>query len=196
MPARRLALFAAPIALASALLLAGCVPTSSEDPGQGGTSAAPTPTATGTPGPTPTTEPVITPITIGCDQLISPQAMYDFSQNVALLPSFTPEPGTAAAEAVDLGGLACRWTNQSSGENIDISVANLPADDLTARKNELVQTSNSVPTYEVEGYFEVTDGVGEAQAFDDPYWIAATSVLFAEPGDAQPLVAAAIAGLG
>ena len=195
MPARRLVLFAAPVALA--LLLAGCVPESTETPDAGATSSTPTPTASASESAEPSSppEPVITPITIGCDQLITPQVMYDFNQNVVLLDSFTPASGSTAAEALDRGGLACRWTNQSSGETIDISVADLTADELTARKNDLVTSSKSVPTYEVEGYFSADGGVGEAQAFDDPYWITATSVTFAEPGDVQPLIAAAIAAL-
>jgi hypothetical protein len=93
-------------------------------------------------------------------------------------------------------GLACAWVNQTSGELIEVSVANLPAAHLTQLKNDLVTTSNSVPTYEVEGYFKVNGSTGEAQAFSDPYWIVATSTAFFEPGDAQPIVAAAIAALG
>lgn len=195
MPARRLVLFAAPVALA--LMLSGCVPEGTDAPDAGGTST-PTPTASSTasPDPTPSAPPVITPVTISCDELVPPATMYEYSQNVALLPTFAPEPGTLASEAVALGGVACRWTNGSSGEAIDISVASLTDGDLEARKNELVVSSNSVPTYGVEGYFSADGGVGEAQAFDDPYWITAESVTFAEPGDVQPLIAAAIAALG
>lgn len=194
MPARRLVLFAAPVALA--LLLAGCVPESTETPDAGGNSSTPTPTTSASAEPTAAPEPVTVPVTLTCDELVSPQVMYDFNQNVALLASFSPEPGTPASEAVARGGIACRWTNQSSGEAIDIAVANLTPDELTTRKNDLVTTSNSVPTYEVEGYFSATGGVGEAQAFSDPYWITAESVTFAEPGDPAPLIAAAIAALG
>lgn len=196
MPARRLLLFAAPVALATSLLLSGCVPEGTEVPDAGSTGSTPTPTASEGTDPTEAPELPTTPVTITCDQLVSPQVMYDFNQNVVLLESFSPEPGTVASEAVARGGLACRWINQSSGEAIDIAVANLTPDELTTRKNDLVTTSNSVPTYEVEGYFTVEGGVGQAQAFADPYWITAESVTFAEPGDPQPLIAAAIAALG
>ena len=194
MTARRYVLLAAPIAIA--LLLAGCVPEGTETPDGGGTSSTPTPTASSGADPTLAPEPVITPITLTCDELISPQAMYDFNPNYALLTDFAPEPGTVASEAVALGGLACRWSNLSSGEAIDISVASLTNEDLTARKNDLVTSSNSVPTYDVEGYFTAEGGVGVAQAFSDPYWITATSVGFLEPGEVPPHIAAPITALG
>ena len=55
--------------------------------------------------------------------------------------------------------------------------------------------SHSVPTYGVEGYFQVLSGVGEVQAFQDPYWIVSTSVKYAEPGEAQPVIAAVLAAM-
>ena len=75
---------------------------------------------------------------------------------------------------------------------IDISVANLPATALTALRDELAASSTLVPTYGVEGYFRVADGVGEAQAIDDPFWIVSVSTAFTEPGEAEPIMAAAI----
>lgn len=183
------------IPLVAALLLAGCVPTT-DSPSE---SASPTPssTPTGSPSatPTPTSTAAGVPITVACDQLIPAQVMYDFNPNFALEPTFSPSAGSLAAEALAANGVACSWVNQSSGETIDIAAANLPADALTPRMNELVGSSNSVPTYEVEGYFRVSDGVGEAQAFDPPFWVTAVSPAFAEPGDAAPIMLAALAAL-
>ena len=139
-------------------------------------------------------------MTIDCNTLITPQAMYDYNPNFGLSESYKPEAGTAAADIVDVEGIACAWINQTSGEVVEVAVANLPAEKLTELKNGFVTTSNSVPTYgdptKIEGYFEVVDGLGQAEAFAGPYWISATSASFYEPGDAQPVVAASIAGLG
>jgi hypothetical protein len=177
------------------LLLAGCVPTTPDVPSSS-PDVTPTPTATETSAPSPTPTASGTPITLSCDELVSAQVMYDYNSNVALEGTFDPAPGSLAAEAVAAQGLACRWVNQSSGETIDIAVANLPTEALEARANELVTTSNSVPTYGVEGYFRVVDGAGEAQAFSAPFWVSAVGAGFAEPGDPAPLVIAALAALG
>jgi hypothetical protein len=180
----------------SVLLLTACVPTESTTPSGSPTPSAST-SASATPSSTPTASAApATPVTIGCDSLISLQEMYDFNPNFSLMSDYSPAAGSLGAEAVQHKGIACAWINQTSGELIEISVANPGDTVLTAKKNELVTTSNPVPTYEVEGYFIVENGVGTAQAFDDPSWIVATSSLFFEPGDVAPLMAAAIANLG
>lgn len=137
-----------------------------------------------------------TPVDLRCDELLTPQAVYDFNPNYALDASYTPAAGTDAATIVARDGIACGWVNQTSGSVVAVAVANLPATELDALRNALVTESNSVPTYEVEGYFRVATGGGEAEAFAGPYWIVATSDYFAEPGDAAPIVDAARSALG
>jgi hypothetical protein len=161
-------------------------------------SPTPTSSATSTPEPTATEAPISvgSPVTIGCDQLLSPEAVYDFNPNFGLSESYTPEPGSEAATIVEAKGLACGWVNQTSGEALTVAVANLPTDKLTDLKNNFVMSSNSVPTYDVEGYFEYDGTRGSAEAFSGPYWVSAVSPAFFEPGDAQPIIAAALAGLG
>jgi hypothetical protein len=163
---------------------------------------APTEAPTGTPDPTAsaTATPGSTPVTIDCNTLISPQAMYDYNPNFGLSEGYKPAAGTEAADIAGVAGLACAWINQTSGETVEVAVANLTPERLTELKNAFVTSSNPVPTYgdptKVEGYFELAEGIGQAQAFAGPYWISAASASFYEPGDAQPVVAAAIAGLG
>jgi len=164
-------------------------------------SAAPTPSATATPEPTATEAPVSVgnPITIDCDTLISLDEIYAFNPNYGLSESYVPAAGTEAATIVEAKGLACQWVNQTSGEVVQVAVADLPTDKLTALKNNFVMNSNSVPTYGVEGYFEApaADGdMGVAEAFSGAYWISASSDAFYEPGDAQPIIESALAGLG
>lgn len=183
-----------PVALLGLLLLSGCEPVVEPTPTPTGSSSA---SGSSTPTPTPTATPEPSqPITITCNELVPPQAMYDFNPNFALQADYTPAAGSLAAEAVAEKGIACSWINLTSSETIEMSAAHLPEAQLEQRSNDLVTTSNSVPTYEVEGYFIVEDGVGTAQAFDPPFWITATSTAFFEPGDVAPLMAAAVAALG
>ena len=175
------------------LLLAGCVPTTVEPGTTSAPSSSPTATA-GQPTPTPTAD-GSTPVTVACDDLISPQTIYDFNPNFVLESGVSPDAGSLAAEAVAGGGVFCRWVNGSSGETIDLSVASPAPDALTARANDLVSSSNPVPTYEVEGYFHLSGSVGVAQAITPPFWIAMVSPAFLEPGDAAPLMISAITAL-
>ena len=187
------------VSLALAAVLAGAVSAcaTETDATPAETSATPTASATPTPTPTASQAPITvgSPVSIGCDQLVSPDAIYAFNPNFGLSESYKPAAGTEAATIVEAKGIACGWVNQTSGEVIEVAVANLPADKLTDLKNNFVTTSNSVPTYKVEGYFEYNGTLGSAEAFNGPYWISAVSPAFFEPGDAQPIIAAALAGL-
>lgn len=134
-------------------------------------------------------------MTLTCEDLVSATVMYDFNPNFSLRPDFVPALGSLAAEAVSGNGIACQWVNQTSGVTIDLSVAHPPAAALTARMNDLISSSNSVPTYGVEGYFQVVSDGGSAQVFPLPYWITAVSPAFNEPGDAAPIITAMIEAL-
>ena len=198
MRARHPMLAALPAAAVILFALVACVPVDGGDPG---TSPAPTaPTVSISPSASPTTQPSSpatgVPVTIGCEQLVTAQAIYDYNPNFSLQADYSPAAGSLGAQAIEQRGIACSWINQTSGETIEIAVAQLPEPELTALKNNLVMTSNSVPTYDVEGYFEVDGGVGVAQAFPGPYWLTGSSTTFFEPGDAAPLIAAAVVGLG
>jgi hypothetical protein len=122
--------------------------------------------------------------------------MYDFNPNFGLADIATAAPGSHAARALEYSGIACTWVNETSGEVLTVSAAHLPQELLTEIGNELVSNSNSVPTFGVEGYFQLVVDLGEAEAITDTYWVAATSTAFFEPGDAQPIMAAALSGLG
>jgi hypothetical protein len=122
--------------------------------------------------------------------------MYDFNPNFSLLGSFTPDAGTPAAEAAAADGTVCRWKNDTSGDTIDISVASFDTDTLEAKANATNSASTMVPTYgSDEAYFAVTGGVGEAVVFHGSYWVVVRSVVFFEPGDAEPIVSSVLAAL-
>jgi hypothetical protein len=169
-----------------------------------GTEAEPRPTGTATgsatpePSDSPSEEPgaVGTPLTIDCEQLISPQAMYDYNPNFSLNNGFEPADGTAAAEIASLNGVTCAWVNQTSGATIEVAVAQLPEAELASIKTRVTAESESAPAFAAEGFFRMAGTVGEADAFSGEYWVSATSADFYEAGDAEPIVAAAVAALG
>jgi len=178
------------------LLLSGCVPigTDGSTVETGTPTSAPsgTPTSSGTAAPddNPVDTPVGTPITLTCEQLVNAQAIYDFNPNFGLLSGFTPAAGSLAAIAVAENGLACQWINQTSGETIQISVADLP----TPRISELASTASSGEAIGGVGnraYF----ADGAAQVFDGSYWVTGESTVFGTWDDAAPLVQDAVASL-
>ena len=156
-------------------------------------SSSDTPTAS--PTPSPTASVVSTPITIGCNTLITPEDIYAFNPNFGLINSWTPKSGSAAATAKSEQGIACRWSNQTSGDTIDVSVAHLDGATIESLKNDAVEKSTMVPTYGDEAYFSVSGGVGTAIVFQGDFWLVATSVDFAEPGDPADLITAALGAL-
>ena len=193
MPLRRAVVPLAVSALALALL-SGCVPSPSPTASDTATATATdSPSASATPTPTPSA--VSTPITIGCNTLITPDDIYAFNPNFGLITSWTPKAGSAAATAKSEQGIACRWQNQTSGDTIDISVAHLDAASIEALKNAAVEKSTMVPTYGDEAYFSTSGGVGTAIVFQGDFWLVATSVDFLEPGDPADLITAALGAL-
>jgi hypothetical protein len=160
------------------------------------TSTIPAATSSAEPSASATAAPSGVAVTINCDQLISAQAMYDYNPNFVLDVGYVPAAGSLASRASEFQGLACAWINETSGERIVVAVAQPDADALAQVGNDLVSSSNSVPTYTVEGYFQTNGTTGEAEAISTPYWITASSTAFLEPGDAAPIIAAARAGLG
>lgn len=181
-----------PLLALGALALVGCVQTPAPDPTLTPTTPVTTPTAE------PTSPPVEAPtaVELACADLVSPDAVYAFNPNLALLGDWTPDADTAAAEALDRNGVACRWVMESGGATMEVSVAALSADDSTRKRNEAFASSQMVPTYGDEAYFSVGDGAGTATVFQDEYWLVVTSEMFAEPGEPTGIIESALSALG
>ncbi|MGV8895636.1 MAG: hypothetical protein ACOH10_05860 [Rhodoglobus sp.] len=204
MSARRLLLITVPI-LATTLALSACAPET--DPT---TTARPTTTATATATPTPGATPTATaspdpgaapaptvetgtPVGLSCNDVVSPQQMYDFNPNYGLVTGFVPQSGSLAGQAVAANGLACQWMNQTSGATIVISVAHLDAKSTAARKAYLAANSTPVSNFGPDGYFDQGDLGSAAQAFPGELWVTATSIVFFNAEDAASLMSAATA---
>ncbi|WP_353809344.1 iron ABC transporter ATP-binding protein [Agromyces sp. SYSU T00194] len=201
-PLSRLVLL--PVAAASLVVgLAGCAPedTDAAPSATPEASAAPTtpaaePEASETPTPTPT--PTGEPVSATCEQVLSLDQLYAFNPNWGTDPGYAPT-GEPAVFATSIGGVACGLLNQSSGETIELSVARPVDATMEDRLNAAVLSGQAVPTYgtppEVEGYYGLVAGTGTAQVFAGGYWITASSTVFFEPGDPQPLVESMLANL-
>jgi hypothetical protein len=180
------------VAVAAALALAGCVEAAPEPTP---TAAIPTPSGSATPTPTPT-NPATEPqgdLEIACAELVDADAMYAFDPNFALIGPFQPGPDSAGERALDAGGVVCRWVRESGGISIDLVVASFGEQELTALKDEAFASSEMVPTYGEEAYFD--PATGTATVFQGSYWLVITSPAFVEPGEPTPIIEAALDAL-
>ncbi|WP_394768700.1 arginyl-tRNA synthetase [Lacisediminihabitans sp.] len=189
--------------------LTGCVGTpkpsgsSSSPTASASVSPSPTPTPTGapaSPSPTPTAGTPAQAVTIGCNTLVSPQTMYDFNPNFGLDASFTPGGGTPTAKAVAAKGVACDWTNQTSGDKVTIAVAR-PGSAALAELKASAGAGTAVAGIGQSAFFSSSGGTGRLDVFTGTYWLVATSVFFGgaadfgSGADGRTLVAAAVAQL-
>ena len=128
---------------------------------------------------------------IDCVSLVPADAFTTLFKTFTLVPDYAPPTGSVLTEVLDRNGTVCGWKS-TDGTIVAVGISELDPETLDAKANELVVSSHSVPTYGVEGYFQVVSGVGEAQVFSEPYWILATSTAFAEPGEVGPIVDAVL----
>ena len=192
-----------------ALVLTGCAAGDDPTPSNSTTptsaaSAEPTTSATSespTPSPTPTPEATGSPIAQTCGDLLTLQDVYDFNPNYGTAPDYSPTAGGLAETAADYNGLTCGYSNQSSGELIELSVV-APNDVLMSTlKQQADADSQAVPTYgtppTVDGFFTYIGGSGQAQVFTGTYWVTLSSPgFYKEPGTAEDLMAAVLGHLG
>lgn len=177
-------------ASALALTLTGCV-----DPGTAPTlPESPTPVVD-TPNPTPTVEPTTgaMPLEIVCAELVDPEAVYAVNPNLALLDSWSPEPGSAGEIALAAGGVTCHWVMESGGATMDVSAAYL-SPEQTAELEAEAATGEPVDLGE-RAYFQVVDGVGVTTAFGPEAVVVVASELFADPAESAGIVESALAAI-
>lgn len=128
-------------------------------------------------------------VTQTCGELLPSGSLDVYGKTFTIDRDYEPEKGSPAARIAQQRGRVCHWTAaDDASTTITLAVADLPEKSLTNLKDALYERGGSVPTYRVEGYFSLIDGIGRADAFADPYWITATSTLFTEPGGAQPVI--------
>jgi hypothetical protein len=134
-------------------------------------------------------------VTVKCRTLVPTAVVTGLVPALRIEKGWTPEDGSPAARLEALHGTTCRWSD-AAGDVLEVAVAKPSEDDATALKNDLVERSQSVPTYGGEAYFQVIDHLGQADVFRGRTWLFVRSNRFYEPGDASDVVAAALDALG
>jgi len=135
------------------------------------------------------TAPIGTAVRQTCDALLPTSALAVYGTTFRQDTDWRPATGTPAATIARQRGRVCRFVaTDDPATTVTLAVAHLPEKSLTTLKDALYERGGSVPTYRVEGYYALADGVGRADAFPDPYWITTESTLYTEPGGAQPVV--------
>ena len=164
----------------------------------GGSSSSASASAAATATPTPAPIPAGTAVALACGDLLTPDDVYAFNPNFGTDPSYAPASASAKT-AASFQGLTCGLLNQTGGGKIEISLTQPNAVLMTQQQDKAVARSKIVPTYgtppAAQGFFAVSGGTGEAQVFTNTYWLTISSSDFAEPGDAEALVTAALGHL-
>lgn len=180
------------VATVAALVLAGCVEAAPDpDP----TQPAPSPTVSQSPTvlPTDTATEEQGSLDISCLDLVDADAVYAFDPNFALVGTFDPDAGSAGAQALEWEGVVCRWVRETGDITMDLSAARVTEAQSTQLRNEAFASSQMVPTYGEEAYFDAATGT--ATVFQGPYWLVLSSPAFAEPGEATGIVESALEAL-
>lgn len=205
------AMRSAPVALAIAAILALSLTGCAADSGTPGSTATPIPSNSAQPDPVPSgpstepeptpdsssaPEPVpATPVSIGCNDLVNLQAVYDYNPNYGNQPKFTPPAGSNAARVAASKGTVCNWVQQTSGETFIMAVAK-PAPAELEKLRTAAANGTAVSGLGDAAYFATGPSGGEAQVFAGKYWVVASSAAFYDAETARPLIKAALSSLG
>jgi hypothetical protein len=118
-------------------------------------------------------------MSLTCNQLVTPQALYDFNPNFGTDPS--PKPTDLVQSMADAGGVICGWLNQTSGDRISLGVLKLTEDSLATVR--AAANARGEATTQFAGVFRYTAGIGHAESFERGYWIVVDSPAFIEPAE-------------
>jgi hypothetical protein len=116
------------------------------------------------------------PIDLDCNQVLSPEAIYNYNPNVGVDPGYTPS--LLAMQALDYGGVACGWINQTSAITLSVAVAKLDENGVDLVREAAAAKSGAVPLAGSDGSFRATDVGGVVEAFVGDYWVIVESRAF------------------
>lgn len=201
--ARVAARTAAAVALlaGATLIVSGCAPEPGPTPSasaSGGPSSSASPSGTSVPTPSESVpeQPDLGEAAPECADVLSADDVYAYNPNYSAVAAPTPSAGSPLAEAAELGGRVCRWSNDTNAFPIDAAVTIPGSSDLDRVKEEAAAAST--PATGLGGdaaYFDVIDGAGVAQVFAGDHWIVVSSPFFGDASDAAELVAPILANL-
>lgn len=132
-----------------------------------------------------------------CDDILSADALYAIKggTNFAANPKYKPAAGSTAAKIAGMKGVTCGYINQTSGEQFSIAVAEVTPESAAPLKRQIANdfgnsglVADYSPTPAIQGYFKVSNGIGEAQIGTSIYWVSIASATFEAPTDVLELV--------
>jgi hypothetical protein len=126
------------------------------------------------------------PVELDCAELLSLDALYEYNPNVGT--STSVELSALTERVLGYDGLACGWSNQSSGEPITAAVARFAATDLEEIRAAAEANRGAQALPESAGSFWREGDVGTLEAFSGDYWIVIESPAFLETSDALQLL--------
>lgn len=109
-------------------------------------------------------------VNLRCDQVATPQQMYDYSPMLSGLTGWTPSAGTLAAKALTWNGVTCRWMRESGGVNMDISVAKIVDRGTMTQLQSDAALGTPVSGLGDAAYYNN----GTLQMFNGQYWVIMT----------------------
>lgn len=194
---------ARPFAAVLAVIIAlGGVSACTPEPG---THPAPSPSGSPSPSqPIPTAQPSTTPppsvpgiesvpISVPCDQILTPSELYEFNPNVSSDPSPALSPN--GLRALGYGGVSCSWVNLTSQERFAISLVQVSEDGIPVLQSQLAASAPGAGLSGIDGYFRTEDGMGILDVISGSYWITVESAAFVSAADIEPLVVVVVDNL-
>jgi hypothetical protein len=191
------------VAALSIAALTGCSTGSTNAAAAASASATSTPVAQPTTAPAPTTSVAPsgaisgTPVGITCSELLPDEVVKTINPGFVAQGAFTPEGSSYPATIVSINGVACGWTNASTGDTLVVAVAKPAADSLKSLEATVAAAGTATSAFgaapSIRGYEAQSGGTssGDMEVFsEEGYWISATSGLFHTPDDAKSTISA------
>ncbi len=157
-------------------------PTSSTRPAPPTSSTLPT----AVPSPPQLPELSFVPLTISCDEVITPAEIYEFNPNVSGDVAHAATEG--GSRALRYGGVTCGWLNQTSRERFAVSIVQLEPGSIGLARDVLTATSRQAGLPGLDSFFRSTASGGQLDLLSGSYWITIESADFLSPADVHPLV--------
>jgi len=133
------------------------------------------------------------PLGVGCDTLVSAQALYDFNPSVGTDPAFDPASATLAPIALDMRGTACGFLNQTSGERISVAAARVETGSVAALAAQVAARGGALGDGRA---FRTGGSTSTLEVLVGEIWIVVEGPAIFGAEDLAPLADAARAGAG
>lgn len=106
-------------------------------------------------------------VNLRCDQVATPQQMYNYDPNLSGQTGYAPAAGSLQGKALAWNGVACRWLRETGNVSLDISVAKIADLGTMTQLQTSAAAGTAAPGIGDQAYFSN----GQLQIFKDQYWV-------------------------